>query len=267
MKKIAAGIVGICSLLILTGCMSTQISQTAESTISSSLDIDQDGTEDLIEVYYQTPEQLYSDNDEKADNTYSPCIRVVISGNETVIPVQEPYIYDAAIQALTSDTRSPIILVTFDVGGALGNKTIYAVTVQDKKIKELPLPEIESGVFGYNFDITYLNMYEVTISCPQTGYSTQISRPQSSFEITTDGLDSIYDENGIVMYQPQIFIHRPSSVEVVEHNGRTCLSVKQSVSEIIDANVWGEITTFLTWDSDGNYEILEQQVTLLSSVE
>ena len=113
MKKIAAGIVGLCSLLILTGCMSTQISQTAESTISSSLDIDQDGTEDLIEVYYQTPEQLYSDNDEKADNTYSPCIRVVISGNETVIPVQEPYIYDAAIQALTSDTRSPIILVTF----------------------------------------------------------------------------------------------------------------------------------------------------------
>lgn len=267
MKRIVAGVLGIFSLLVLAGCMSTQIARTTESTISSSLDMDQDGTEDLIEVYYQTPEQLDSNNVETTDDTYTPCIRVTILGNETVLPVQEPYIYDATIQVLTSDTRSPVVLVTFDVGGAWGNKTIYAVTVQDKIISELPLPEIEAGVFGCSFDITYHNMYEVAIKCPQTGYSTQIRRPQTSFEITTDGLDSIYDEDGIVTYQPQISIHRPHSVEVVEHNGKSCLSVKQAVSEIIDANIWCEIHTFLTWNADGNYKIIEQKVTLLSPEE
>lgn len=194
MKRIATGILGIYSLLVLAGCMSAQLSQIDRNHISSLLDINQDGEVDLVEVYYQTPEQIYSENDEKLNDTYSSYIKIVMSGNETVIPVGESYIYDAAIQILTSDSRSPIIIVTFDAGGAFGNQVIYAVTYQGDKIRELSFPEIESGVFGYSFDITYFNMYEVTISCPETGYSTKVRRPQSSFEITTEGLDNIYDE-------------------------------------------------------------------------
>ena len=53
----------------------------------------------------------------------------------------------------------------------------------------------------------------------------------------------------------------------MERDGEMYLSVKQSISEIIDANVWGEVKTLLTWDSDGNYEIVDQQVTPIHSAE
>lgn len=51
MKRIAIGILGIYSLLVLAGCMSTQLSQIDRNHISSSLDINQDGEVDLVEVY------------------------------------------------------------------------------------------------------------------------------------------------------------------------------------------------------------------------
>lgn len=261
MKRITTGLLGMYSLIILAGCMSTQLSQIDGNNISATLDINQDGTADSVEVYYLTPEQIYSDDNEKMNDAYPSYIKVIISGNETVIPVEESYIYDAAIQTLISEDHSPIIIVTFDVGGALGNQVVYAVTFQGNGIRELPFPEIEPGVFGCNFDITYFDMYEVAVLCSETGYSTKMRRPQSTFDIKTEGIDNIYDEYGRVTYQPQTFIHRPNSVEIAKQDGEMCLLLKQSISEIVDANVWGEIRTFLTWDSDGKYEIIDQQVT------
>lgn len=138
------------------------------------------------------------------------------------------------------------------------------MTCEDNEIRELPLPEIETGKFCLDFDITYLNMYEIDICCPKTGYAAKINRIKSSFEIATEGLDSIYDEFGEVKYQPKTFIHLPYSVEVVEAGKEMYLSVKQSVSEIIDANVWGHIDTLLTWDANSDFVIIGQEITPLS---